>query len=45
MSYFPEPCSYNKNKTEVELYLSNYGTKSDLKRVTSINTSDFPKKS
>ena len=30
MSYF-SPYSYNKNKTEVELDLPNYATKSDLK--------------
>ena len=31
MSYFPEPFT-NKNKTEVDLDLSNYATKSDLKK-------------
>ena len=30
MSYFPEPHT-NKNKIEVQLNLSNYATKSDLK--------------
>ena len=38
MSYFPESCGHNKNKIKVELYLSKYTTKSDLKGATSINT-------
>ena len=32
MNYFPEPYSHNKNKMKVELDLSNYATKSSLKR-------------
>ena len=31
MSYFPESYTCSKNKIKVELYLSNYITKSDLK--------------
>ena len=31
MSYFPEPCTHSKCKIKVELLLSNYTTKSDLK--------------
>ena len=31
MSYFP-PYGHSKNKIEVELDLSNYATKSDLKK-------------
>ena len=30
MNFFP-PASYSKNKIEVELVLSNYATKSDLR--------------
>ena len=36
--------SYSKNKIEVELDLSNYGTKSDLKNAAGIDTLDFAKK-
>ena len=32
MSYFPESHTHSKNKIGVELDLSNYGTKSDLKK-------------
>ena len=32
MICFPEPYSHSKNKTKVELYLSNHTEKSDLKR-------------
>ena len=31
MSYFPEPYTHSKCKIKVELFLSNYATKSDLK--------------
>ena len=43
MSYFP-PCSHSKNKIEVELGLSNYATKSDLKNAAGVDTSQFAKK-
>ena len=43
MSYFPELCT-NKNKTEVELDLFNYVVKSDLKKATGNDTSQFVKK-
>ena len=43
MSYFPKPYSHNKNKTKVELDLSNYAPKSDLKSATGVNTSKFAK--
>ena len=43
MSYFP-PYGHSKNKIEVELDLSNYATKSDLKKATSVDTSQFAKK-
>ena len=41
MSYFPEPYSHNKSKTKVKLDLSNYVTKSNLKRATGIDTPKF----
>ena len=40
MSYFPL-YSCNKNKIEIELDLSNYATKSDLKKATGVDTSEF----
>ena len=43
MSYFP-PYGRSKNKIEVELNLSNYATKSDLKNATGVDTSQFAKK-
>ena len=38
--YFPESKSLEAN-VKVELYLSNYATKSDLKNATSDDTSNF----
>ena len=43
MTYFPEPYTHSKNKI-VELDLSNYAIKSDLKKSTSVGTSKFAKK-
>ena len=43
MSYFPELFT-NKNKLEVELDLSNYANKSDLKNATGADTLQFAKK-
>ena len=43
MSYFSEPYT-NKNIIEVELNLSNYATKSNLKNATGVDTSQFSKK-
>ena len=40
--YFPGPTSLEK--LEVELDLSNYATKTDLKNATEIDTSSFAKK-
>ena len=40
--YFPGPTSLEK--PEVELDLSNYATKTDLKNATEIDTSSFAKK-
>ena len=44
ISYFLEPHTHSKNKIEVELDLSNYATKSELKNAAGNNTSDFAKK-
>ena len=44
VSYFLESYSHNKSKIRVELDLSSYATKSDLQKVTSVNTSKFTKK-
>ena len=44
MSYFPEPYTGSKNKIKVELDLSYYATKSNLKNATGVDTSDFAKK-
>ena len=41
--YFPEPKSFRR-KVKVELDLSNYATKADLKNKTSVDTSKFAKK-
>ena len=41
--YFPKLKSLGAN-VKVELYLSNYATKADLKNATGVDTSDFPKK-
>ena len=41
MSYFSEPLT---NSRKVELNLSNYATRSDLKNETVIDTSHFAKK-
>ena len=43
MSYYPEP-SYSRNKIRVELGLSNYATKFDIKKATGVDTSNFAKK-
>ena len=44
MSYFPEPYKRSRNKIKVELYLSNYAAKSDLKSTTGVDTLKFAKK-
>ena len=41
--YFPEPKSLG-DRVKVELDLSNYATKADLKNATSVDTSKFAKK-
>ena len=38
--YFPESKSFG-GKAKVELDLSNYATKADLKNATGVDTSDF----
>ena len=42
MSYFPEP--YTRSIKKVELALSNYAAKFELKRATSVDTSNLAKK-
>ena len=42
-NYFPKPKFLGAN-VKTELDLSNYTTKSDLKNVTGVDTSDFAKK-
>ena len=44
MSYFQEQYNLCKNKIKVELYLSNYATKYDLKIAKDVDTSEFAKK-
>ena len=41
--YFPEPKSLGR-KVKVELHLSNYAAKADLKNATGLDTSNFVKK-
>ena len=41
--YFPEP-KYLGGRVKVELDLSNYATKADLKNATGVDTSSFAKK-
>ena len=41
--YFPEPKSL-RGRVKVELDLSNYATKADLKTTTGVDTSKFAKK-
>ena len=43
MSYFP-PYSHNNDKIEIELDLSDYATKSNLKNATGVDTLQFAKK-
>ena len=43
MNFFPEP-KYLGEKVKVELDLSNYATKADLKNATGVDTSRFAKK-
>ena len=43
MNYFPGPYSYSKNKIKVELDLSKYATKSDLKNATGVDISNLLK--
>ena len=42
MSHFAEPV-YSKNNTKVELDLSNYVTKFELKNTAGVDTSNFAK--
>ena len=40
--YFPEPKS-SEQRVKVQLYLSNYATKADLKKAADADTSKFAK--
>ena len=44
MRYYSKPASYRKNKIKLELELSNYTTKSELKKTVSVETLVFTKK-
>ena len=44
MSHFPKRHVNSKNKVEVELGLSSYAQKSNLKNAADVDTSDFAKK-
>ena len=44
MSYIREPYTGSKSKIKVELDLSNYATKSDVKNTMGLDTSKFAKK-
>ena len=44
MSHFPKQHVNSKNKVEVELGLSSYAQKSNLKNAADVDTSDFAKK-
>ena len=44
MSYFPEQLIHIKNEIEVDIDLSNYATKSDLKNAKDADTLEFCKK-
>ena len=44
MSYFPEPHVHYKSKIEVELDLTNYARKSNLKNAKGVDISEFAKK-
>ena len=44
MRYYSKPANYGKNKIKLELELSNYTTKSELKNTVSVETSTFTKK-
>ena len=43
MSYYP-PCKCSSNNVKVELGLTNYGTKTDLKNITHVDVSSFASK-
>ena len=45
MSYFPEPYGHSRNKIKVDLNLSVYATKSDLKSATGVDTLKYVKES
>ena len=44
MDCHPEPGSFIRNKTKVELDLSNYATKKELENATGVDASDLAAK-
>ena len=42
-TYYP-PCKSSRNNVKVELDLSNYATKNDLKNITHVDVSSFASK-
>ena len=44
MVYYSEPDNYGRTKIKVELDLSNYATKPEVKKATGVDTSNFRKK-
>ena len=42
MSYFPETGNYDRNKIKFGIDFPNYATKSDVKKATGVDTSEFP---
>ena len=41
MNHYTEPDSQGRNKIKVQLDLSNYATKSEVKKATGVDTSDY----
>lgn len=41
MNYYTEPDSQGRNKIKVQSDLSNYATKSEVKKATGVDTSDY----
>ena len=44
MSFYSDPSNYRRNKIKDELHLSNYATKSEVKKALCYGTSEFSKK-
>ena len=43
MCFYPEPNSYSRSRIKVKLDLSNYATKSEVKKAAGVDTSEFAK--